>query len=305
MPPDPYATLSLPRDATPEQIRAAYRKLAKQHHPDLNPGKSAAEERFKAINAANDLLSDPEKRARFDRGEIDAAGDPVAPEPPRYHRYADAAAGGRYRAGPDEDDPYGDIFADLFRRGGAGAEGLRMRGADARYALVVDFLDSVAGATRTLTLPDGKTLDVRIPPGIETGQTLRLKGQGAAGLNGGPAGDALIEIEVRPHRIFTRDGDTIHVDLPVTLKEAVLGARITVPTPAGEVSMAVPPRSDTGTRLRLRGRGVAAHGGHAAGDLYVTLRVTLADADPALEEFLRGWTPAAPVDPRRILEEGA
>jgi DnaJ-class molecular chaperone len=225
----------------------------------------------------------------------------VAPEPPRYHRYADAAAGGRYRAGPDDDDPYGDIFSDLFRRGGG--EGLRMRGADARYALEVDFLDSVAGATRTLTLPDGRTLDVRIPPGIETGQTLRLKGQGGPGRNGGPAGDALIEVEVRPHPVFTRDGNDIQVALPVTLKEAVLGARIPVPTPAGEVSMAVPPHSDTGTRLRLRGRGVAAHGGRPAGDLYVTLRVTLAGADAALEEFLRNWTPAEPVDPRR--KEGA
>ena len=290
MPPDPYATLGLARDATADQVRAAYRKLAKQHHPDLNPGNATAEARFKAVNAANDLLSDPEKRARFDRGEIDGAGDPVAPEPPRYHRYADAAAGGRYRAGPDADDPYGDIFSDLFRRGGG--EGMRLRGADAHYALAVDFLDTVTGATRTLTLPDGKTLEVRIPPGIEEGQSLRLKGQGGAGLNGGAAGDALIEVQVRPHPLFTRVGDNIEVTLPVGLKVAVLGGRITVPTPAGEVSMAVPPRSDTGTRLRLRGRGVAAHAGRPAGDLYVTLQVTLAGTDAALEAFLRDWTPA-------------
>ncbi len=290
MPPDPYATLGLSRDATAEQIRAAYRGLAKKHHPDLNPGSAGAEEKFKAINAAHDLLSDPETRGRFDRGEIDAAGDPVAPEPPRYHRYADAAAGGRYRAGPDEDDPYGDIFSDLFRRGGG--EGMRLRGADAHYALAVDFLDTVTGATRTLTLPDGKTLEVRIPPGIDEGQSLRLKGQGGAGLNGGAAGDALIEVQVRPHPLFTRVGDNIEVTLPVGLKVAVLGGRITVPTPAGEVSMAVPPRSDTGTRLRLRGRGVAAHAGRPAGDLYVTLQVTLAGTDAALEAFLRDWTPA-------------
>ncbi|MFC7472796.1 DnaJ C-terminal domain-containing protein [Dankookia sp. GCM10030260] len=290
MPPDPYATLGLARDATADQVRAAYRKLAKQHHPDLNPGNAAAEARFKAVNAAHDLLSDPETRGRFDRGEIDGAGDPVAPEPPRYHRYADAAAGGRYRAAAEDDDPYGDIFADLFRR--SGGEGLRLRGADAHYALAVDFLDTVTGATRTLTLPDGKTLEVRIPPGIEEGQSLRLKGQGGPGRNGGPAGDALIEIQVRPHPVFTRAGDDIEVALPVGLKQAVLGGRIAVPTPAGEVSMAVPPRSDTGTRLRLRGRGVAAHGGRPAGDLYVTLRVTLAGVDAALEAFLRDWTPA-------------
>ncbi len=299
MPPDPYKTLGLSRDATPEQVRSAYRKLAKKHHPDLNPGNAAAEERFKAVNTANELLSDPEKRAQFDRGEIDAAGDPAAPEPPRYRRYADAAEGARYRAGPDEDFQFGDIFGDFLNRGG---EGLRMRGADAHYALAVAFLDTVAGATRTLTLPDGRTLDVRIPPGIEEGQILRLKGQGGAGLNGGPAGDALIEIHVEPHPFFTREGDDIHLKLPVTLKEAVLGARITVPTPIGSVTMTIPKRSDTGTRLRLRGRGIPAHSGRPAGDQHVTLQVTLADADDALETFLRGWEPAAPSNPRRTME---
>ena len=300
-PPDPYKTLELARDATPDQVRSAFRKLAKQYHPDLNPGNAAAEERFKAVNAANELLSDPEKRARFDRGEIDAAGDPVAPEPPRYRRYADAAEGGRYRAGPEDGHPFGDIFGDFLNRGGGG-EPLRMRGADARYALAVDFLHAVTGATRTLTLPDGRTLDVKIPAGIEDGQTLRLKGQGGAGWNGGPDGDALIEVQINPHPFFTRDGDDIHVTLPVTLKEAVLGGRITVPTPSGSVAMTVPKRSDAGTRLRLRGRGIPAHAGRPAGDQYVTLQVTLADADDALEAFLRGWTPADS-SPRRAMED--
>jgi DnaJ-class molecular chaperone len=299
MPPDPYETLGLARDATPEQVRAAYRKLAKKHHPDLNPGNAAAEERFKAVNTANELLSDPEKRAQFDRGEIDAAGDPAAPEPPRYRRYADAAEGARYRASPDDDFQFGDIFGEFLNRGG---EGLRMRGADAHYALAVAFLDTVAGATRMLTLPDGRTLDVRIPPGIAEGQVLRLKGQGGPGLNGGPSGDALIEIHAEPHPFFTREGDDIHVKLPVTLKEAVLGARIKVPTPGGHVTMTVPKRSDTGTRLRLRGRGVPAHAGRPAGDEYVTLQVTLTDADDALETLLRDWEPAAPSDPRGKME---
>jgi DnaJ-class molecular chaperone len=299
MPPDPYATLGVSRDATPEQIRAAYRALAKKHHPDLNPGNAASEERFKAVNFANDLLSDPEKRGRFDRGEIDAAGDPTVPEPPRYHRYAEGAEGARYRASPDDHNPFGDIFSDLFRRGG---EDLRMRGADARYALAVDFLDTVTGATRTLTLPEGRTLDVRIPPGIADGQILRLKGQGGPGLNGGPPGDALIEVHAQSHRLFTREGNDIHVEVPVTLQEAVLGARITVPTPTGAVHVTVPARSDTGTRLRLRARGIPAHGGRPAGDFYVTLRVTLADADGALETFLRDWKPAEPADPRSSME---
>ena len=301
---DPYTTLGVARDATAEQIRNAYRKLAKKHHPDLNPGDKSAEARFKTINAANDLLSDPDKRARFDRGEIDAAGDPTAPEPPRYRRYADAEGGARYRnAGPDDPDAFNDIFGEFFRRGAtAGGEAIRMRGQDAQYALAVEFLDTVNGATRTLTLPDGKTLEVKIPPGIEDGQVLRLRGQGGPGFNGGPAGDALIETRVHPHPFFTRDGDDLHLDLPVTLKEAVLGGRITVPTPTGPVAMSVPKRSDTGTRLRLRGRGVPAHAGRAAGDQYVTLRVILADADDALEGFLRGWEPAQPADPRRGME---
>ncbi len=296
MPPDPYETLGLARDATPEQVRSAFRKLAKKHHPDLNPGSAVAEER---VNAANELLSDPEKRAQFDRGEINAAGDPVAPEPPRYRRYADAAEGARYRAGPDEDFQFGDIFGDFLNRGG---EGLRMRGADAHYALPVAFLDAVAGATRTFTLPDGRTLDVRIPPGIDDRQILRLKGQGGPGLNGGPPGDALIEVHAEPHPFFTREGDDIHVKLPVTLKEAVLGARVTAPTPVGSVTMTVPKRSDTGTRLRLRGRGIPAHAGRPAGDEYVTLQVTLADADDALETLLSGWEPAVPSEPRRTME---
>jgi len=299
MPPDPYTTLDVARDANPEQIRSAYRKLAKKHHPDLNPGNAAAEERFKAVNTANELLSDPEKRARFDRGEIDAAGEPTAPEPPRYRRYADAAEGARYRTAPGEEFEFGDIFGDFLNRGG---EGLRMRGADARYALAVAFLDTVTGAPRTLTLPDGRTLDVRIPAGIENGQTLRLKGQGGPGMNGGPPGDALIEIHTEPHPFFIREGNDIHLELPVTLKEAVLGARIKVPTPTGEVSMTVPKRSDTGTRLRLRGRGIPAHAGQPAGDQYVILQVTLAGVDEAFEAFLRDWNPVEPGNPRRKME---
>lgn len=286
---DPYATLGLQRDATPEQIRLAFRKLAKQHHPDLNPGNSKAEQRFKEINAANALLSDPERRARFDRGEIDAEGAETPPEPPRYRTHAEGPAGGRYRGAPGAED-FDDLFGDFFRRGDGAP--VRMRGADAHYGLSVEFLDAVTGATRSLAMPDGRTLEVRIPPGIEGGQVLRLKGQGQPGWNGGPPGDALIEIDVAPHPRFRREGRDITVEVPVTLKEAVLGARLAVPTPAGEVMMTVPPRSDNGARLRLRGRGVAAHGNQPAGDLYVTLRLSLADADAALADFLAKWTPS-------------
>jgi DnaJ-class molecular chaperone len=285
---DPYATLGLQRDATPEQIRLTFRRLAKQHHPDLNPGNTKAEQRFKEINAANALLSDPERRARFDRGEIDAEGAEMPPEPPRYRTHAEGPAGARYRAASGGDE-FEDLFSDFFRRGDGAP--VRMRGTDVHYGLSVEFLDTVTGATRSLAMPDGRTLEVRIPPGIEEGQVLRLKGQGEPGWNGGPPGDALIEIHVVPHPRFRREGRDITVEVPVSLKEAVLGARLAVPTPAGEVMMTVPPRSDNGARLRLRGRGVAAHANQPAGDLYVTLRVSLADVDAALADFLAKWTP--------------
>jgi DnaJ-class molecular chaperone len=299
---DPYDVLGVKREATPEQIRAAYRKLAKQNHPDLHPGDKQAEERFKTISAANELLSDPEKRARYDRGEIDASGQ-ERPEQHFYRGHAEGRQGRKYRTqgGPEfSEEDLSHIFADLFG-GAAGTRPrpeVRMRGADEHYGLAVDFLDAVNGATKRLTLPDGRTLDVRVPPGIEEGQNLRLKGQGGEGFNGGPRGDALIEIHIEPHRFFRRDGNDIHLDLPVTLAEAVLGAKVSVPTPSGNVTMTVPKHSDTGTRLRLRGRGVAAHGSRAAGDLYVTLKVIVGKPDAALETFLREWAPAHAADPR-------
>lgn len=311
---DPYKTLGVKREASADEIRRAYRKLAKKNHPDLNPGSKAAEERFKAIASAYDLLSDPDKRARFDRGEIDAAGQ-ERPERHSYRGYAEGAQGRRYRGGTQGEPEFGaefpedlgDILGEFFRAragsGGGQGESIRMRGRDQGYQLTVDFLDAVNGATRRITMPDGKELDVTIPPGIESGQTLRLRGQGGPGIGGGPGGDALIEITVTPHPLFRREGNDVRLDLPVTLQEAVLGARIDVPTPRGAVTMTIPKHSDTGTRLRLRGRGVAAHGGAPAGDEYVTLRVVVGKADHALEEFLRNWKPSQPTDPRRKLTE--
>ena len=300
---DLYATLGVARDATAAQIRSAYRKLAKKHHPDLNPGDTAAEARFKGISAANEILSDPDKRAQHDRGEIDASGSPRQ-ERPTWSEHAAGPAGRKYRhAQPEDEADFGDIFADIFsREPGAGRGGPR-RGRDQAYALAVPLLDAVAGASRRITLPDGRSLDVQIPPGTDDGQVLRLKGQGGPGREGAPAGDALIEIAVQPHRLFRRDGDDIEIDVPVTLDEAVLGGKITVPTPTGAVKMAVPPQSDTGTRLRLRGRGVPAHAGRPAGDQYVVLRVVLDRHDTALRDFLRERPPRAGFDPRHDLLE--
>ena len=312
---DPYEILGVARDADQAAIRSAYRKLAKKNHPDLNPGDTAAEERFKRISGANALLSDDEQRARFDRGEIDGAGDPRAPEHPRYRDFAEGmAAGGAgpgggewqtsgQRAGGWTQDDWGDIFGGMFRERGASAAGGGgpRRGHDEQYSLAVAFLDTVNGATTRLTLPDGRTLDVKVPPGIDEGQTLRLRGQGGAGWNGGPAGDALITVHTTPHAVFRREGRDIHLALPITLREAVLGAKVPVATPAGTVSMTIPANTESGRQLRLRGRGVAAHGTAAAGDLYVTLQIAATEADPALAEFLQGWTPAHPADPRRDL----
>jgi DnaJ-class molecular chaperone len=304
----------VPRDASQDDIRAAYRKLAKQHHPDLNPGNAKAEERFKAISAANALLSDPEKRGKFDRGEIDASGQERAPQY-SYREHAEGQHGRRYsragaqggassgaQAGAFSEEDLGDIFSMFAEAREAEAKAPR-RGRDEHYSLSVAFLDSVNGATRRLTLPDGRTLDVKIPPGTSEGQVMRLRGQGGQGRNGGPAGDALIEIQVLPHRYFQRDGQDIRFTIPVTLQEAVLGGDVDVPTPRGVVIMRVPPRSDTRTELRLRGRGVPAHDGLEAGNLYAKLNVVLGKPDDALEKFLADWKPKNPVSPRQDMKE--
>ncbi len=320
MPANPYTTLGVKPDATAAQIKSAYLKLAKKHHPDLNPGDARAEERFKSINAAHDLLSDADKRARFDSGEIDAAGQAQGPSPrdrQSYRGFADNAQGARYHAGQPGTGSFGfggqngdlhDIFADLFAnaRGGGGTppKDQPMRGQDQNYQLSVTFIEAALGASRRLTLPDGRTLDVTIPPGIDTGQTLRLRGQGAAGWNGGPPGDALIEVEVASHPFFRRDGDDIHLDLPVTAGEAASGARIAVPTPAGPVTMGIPRHSDSGKQLRLRGRGIPAHAGRPAGDLYVTLKIVLGTPDQALEDALTAFYSRQPMDPRAHMQAG-
>ncbi|MDB5374482.1 MAG: Molecular chaperone DnaJ [Belnapia sp.] len=295
---DPYQTLGLTRDATPEAIKAAYRKLARQHHPDLNPGKPEAEARFKAVSGAHDLLADPERRARFDRGEIDAEGQEQRPAG-GYRQYADAAQGERYGDGGG----FEDVFAEMFGARARAASGPR-RGRDASYRLDVPFAAAVLGATERLSLPDGQVLDVKIPPGVVTGQVLRLRGQGGPGHKGGPAGDALIELTVADHPLYRRDGMDLRLDLPVTLQEAVLGAAVEVPTPAGTLRVTLPAGSDTGRQIRLRGKGVAALGSRPAGDLFLTLRVVIGPPDAALEAFLRDWKPEHPANPRAGLEAG-
>jgi DnaJ-class molecular chaperone len=294
---DPYEVLGVQKTDSDAAIRSAYRKLAKRYHPDVNPGKSEAAERFKEISVAYDLLGDKDKRARYDRGEIDAAGNEVPPQRPFYRDFGDTAGREKYRAdaGIDPEDLEG-IFAQAFggRAGTAGGRRFSMRGRDAQYQLTLDFLDAVNGATRRITLPDGRTLDVRIPAGVRDGQVIRLRGQGMPGIGDGAPGDALVEVAVAPHPLFRREGDDIIVELPVTLQEAVLGATLEVPTIKGPVRLTIPPNSGRGTRLRLRGRGI-----EGKGHQFVELHPVLPPGDePELAEFLRSWKPRRPINPR-------
>ena len=304
---DPYAVLGVARDASQEEIRKAYRGLAKKLHPDLNPGNKEAEQQFKEVTAAYDFLGDSDKRARFDRGEIDASGA-ERPQHRYYRDFADTDHGPHpYASDAGFADFTGaegmeDILSELFRRGGGSRRtGFAARGADVHYRLAIDFLDAVNGATKRLTLPDTAVLDVTIPPGTRDGQVLRLRGKGQAGRGDQPAGDALVEITVLPHPHFTRRGDDIHLDLPISLSEAVLGAKIEVPTPSGRVAMKVPKNANTGMVLRLKGKGVRRrNGGH--GDEYATLKVMLPPRpDPELEKFASTWSGAG-YNPRQAME---
>jgi len=300
---DPYLILGVPKNASAEDIKKAYRTLAKTHHPDLKPGDAAHEERFKEISSANALLSDADKRARYDRGEIDPDGNERA-----RPRGGSRAHSSRHRAG----DPSGgedfaftseDIFGDVFGRrrgGGAGARGgagggfnggPKARGTDIAYSVNVSFLEAARGAKRRVNLSNGKSIEVAIPPGTEDQAKLRLKGQGLGGIGGGDAGDAIVEILVEPHPFFTRQDGDIHVDVPVTLYEAVLGGAIRVPTVSGPVTVKIPAGSNSGGVLRLRGLGVVNQTTKQTGDQYVKLRVVLPDPpDPELVRMVEEWS---------------
>ncbi|HWK36991.1 J domain-containing protein [Sphingomonas sp.] len=294
---DPYATLGVARGASADEIKKAYRKLAKELHPDRNKDNPKASERFSQVTTAYDLLTDKDKRARFDRGEIDGDGNPTMPYGFGGGRPGAGARPGAagFDAGGDSGD-FTDIFEGLFgggQRGGGftggfGGFGRRpaAKGANVPYRLAVTFEDAATLAAQRVTLRDGKTIDLKLPAGVESGTQMRLAGKGDPGAGGN--GDAIVTIEVQPHRFFVREGDDVRLDLPVSLAEAVLGAKVRVPTVGGAVMLSVPRGSTSGKVLRLKGQGFHKKGG-GRGDQLVTLLVDLPVDDDALIEFVEGW----------------
>jgi DnaJ-class molecular chaperone len=305
---DLYARLGVKRGASDAEIKKAYRSLAKQLHPDANQDNPKAAERFSQVTAAYDLLSDKDKRARYDRGEIDEEGNPKMP-------FGGGFGGGGYgggRQGGFEGFPGGgpneaegvdlsDLFEGLFGRGGGPAGGRQpnggfggfgrrtappQKGADVAYRLTVPFADAATLTPQRITLRDGKSIDLKLPAGVEDGTRIRVPGRGEEGPGG--RGDAIITVAVEPHRFFTRDGDTVRLTLPVTLKEAVLGAKVKVPTPDGTVMLTVPRGASSGKVLRIPGRGFTGRSGR--GDQLVTLSIVLPTADAELERFTAEWS---------------
>jgi DnaJ-class molecular chaperone len=275
---DPYALLGLKKTASQAEIKSAFRKVAKRLHPDANPGDKNAERQFKEANAAYDLLSDPVKRRRFDAGEIDSEGK----ETFRASGFGRGGhpGGGGFSAGFGEQGARrfatDDLFSELFENFGGRRQKQSSRGGDIRVNLTVSFLDAAMGASKRVRLPTGRTVDVRVPPATESGQALRLSGLGQAGIDGNKAGDAIVEITVSPHKFFRREGWDIRIDLPITLKESVLGARVSTPTVDGPVMLTVPAGAQSGAVLRLKGKGLAKPGNlKERGDQLVYLSVRL------------------------------
>jgi DnaJ-class molecular chaperone len=298
---DPYQELGVSRQASADELRRAFRKLAKQLHPDKNPGNKIAEERFKRVSAAFDLLGDPDKRKKFDRGEIDADGRESMRGFSGDHPFAGGFEGGRGAAFENVD--LNEILGEMFggrgaQRGGFGGfSGAPQRGQDVRARVEIDLEDAIQGARKRIAFSDGRSIDVSIPKGAAEGQVLRLKGQGSPG-RAGP-GDALIELAIRPHPVFRREGDNLVMDLPVSVPDAVLGAKVEAPTPEGPVTLTVPKGSNSGSTLRLKGRGLPGVRG-VRGDLLARVQVMLPDSrDAELERFAESWRKARPYTPKR------
>jgi DnaJ-class molecular chaperone len=320
---DPYRLLNVSRRAGQAAIKAAYRELAKRLHPDRNPGDAGAEQRFKQVTQAYELLRDPARRAQFDRGMIDADGKPQFGFGGPGGQFGfgrgagarqGARAGARGTPGRGGEGVFEKIFGSAFGWGGPGGGpsvdelrgaapgGGRARNDDRRHRVEVDFLLAARGGRQRLDL-GGRVIEIDIPPGTEDGRVLRLKGQGARSMPGGSPGDALVTVAVRPHARFSLQGKDVHLELPISLPEAIQGAKATVPTLDGPVRISVPPGSNSGRSLRLKGRGVAVPG-EARGDQYVRLVVMLPERpDAELADYVRRWAEKHPYDPRADLED--
>jgi DnaJ-class molecular chaperone len=315
---DPYKTLGVAKTASEAEIKKAFRSLAKKHHPDAHPGDEKAKQRFQELSAAYDVVGDKDKRAKFDAGEIDASGNPRGFDPRAYGQ-----SGGPFRGNPfgggqpggaggfnfgfgnngseeaqgfSAEDIFSEILGGGMGRGGRGGRGQSRvaKGEDFQLSVTVAFAEAIQGGTRRIVLQNGEQIDVRIPVGLKEGQQIRVKGRGGAGRSGGPNGDILIQAHIAAHPFISRDGNDLKMDLPVTLKEAVLGGKVPVPALSGTVNLSIPANSNTGAMLRLKGKGVP---GTVPGDLYVRLVVSLPDKpDEALNRFVEGW--AAEYDPR-------
>ncbi|HIP22374.1 MAG TPA: J domain-containing protein [Rhodobacteraceae bacterium] len=296
-----YKTLGVSKSATQSEIKKAFRKHMKSLHPDLNPGDAAKEAKFKKVSAANDILSDENKRALYDRGEIDENGADVAQNP----------FGGGHRGQPRgaQGQGYGDMgdmFSQMFGGGGQQRGGFQQafKGQDQRYNMLVSFTEAALGGKKQIYLADGNPINVTIPKGIEAGKTIRLKGKGHAGQNGGPAGDAMIEVKVASHPVFARDGLNIEINLPITIYEAALGGKVEVPTLHGAVGLKIPAGASSGKVFRLKGRGIEMGG--KKGDQLVKLQIQMPETvDPKLEAFMKEMEAASPYDPRQKLKASA
>lgn len=292
---DPYAVLGVAKTASADDIKKAYRKLVKQLHPDLHPGDKKAADRFKDVAAAYDIVGDADKRAKFDKGEIDESGQ-ERPQQRYYRDYADEGGARQYQSARGFADlgEFSDLFGDFFGGGAGGPP----RGQHVHYRLEVDFMTAATGGQQRITMPDGKQLGVTIPEGVTDGQTLRLKGLGHPGPADAPPGDALIEIHIRPHPHFERRGDDIVSELVIGLDEAVLGGKVEAPTISGRVMVVIPKGASSGQSLRLKGKGIKGKGG-VAGDHLIRLKIVLPKViDDELSSFMQAWREKHAYDPR-------
>ena len=288
---DPYTVFGLAKTATEADIKKAFRKLAKEHHPDRNTGDASAKDKFAEVNSAYEILGDATKRAQFDRGEIDAEGKPRfqgfegfpgsgARDPYEHFGFGSGGAGRAGRAGGGAED----IFSQLFGEGLRGRGARPMRGEDIAATLTITLQDIATDARQRITLPGGREVDVTVPPGVADGQTIRLRGLGRPGTGGADAGDVMLTIKIAPQEVFTIDGSDLRTRIPIELEDAILGGRVRVPTPTGAVDMTIPPMTTSGRTFRLRGKGLPRKGG--AGDLFAVAEIRLPEtADPALTEY--------------------